>query len=129
MDGGSFKAFTANWCQAAGSASPDDFHCYQPLWQNQTTPESWCGDATRGATMKGGLGARENITWRLPTIDDWRTADSNGIRCVLPKETTFWSASNVTDGRGNVWVFTGHDGSVRDAMRLGTASVRCVGGR
>lgn len=125
--------FTANWCQASGNAQADDpsDYCNDATYQNQVTPESWCGDEARGAPMKGNIGSTQNITWRLPTKYDWQIADANGIRFVLPNMVYFfWSASVVSVNRDNAWLFYGGYGDYDfGGCRFCDNAVRCVGAR
>lgn len=124
--------FTANWCQASGNAQLDNLnnYCTNGTYQNQTTPESWCGNADTGAAMKGNIGSAENIIWRLPTIYDWKQADVNGIRFVLPNMNYwFWSASVVSYNRSSARQFYGDSGDVDNSNRDSGYAVRCIGSR
>src|SRR5690606_13122647 len=87
----------SNWCRAAGnreigSTATPDFtgFCESGTYQNQTTPQSYCVEASdlapiaagenwpSGSTYhgaKGGMGKNNgNVRWRLPTIYDWMQA-------------------------------------------------------
>ncbi len=64
--------------------------------------------------------------WRLPTKEDYKEAELDGIRKALPNmRYYFW----LTDDSGNLgrWLFSGHNGSIaNDLSRYNTYSVRCV---
>jgi hypothetical protein len=82
-------------------------YCNSGTYQNQTTPTSYCTEkAIYGPTLspalatenwttgvydlaKGGMRAvggtsSPGVRWRLPTIGDYKQADVNGIRHVMP---------------------------------------------
>ena len=77
-------------------------------------------------------------TWRLPTIEEYKDANINGIRTALPNMYDWWWSSSV--GRDSwdewddfAWVFGGDDGDVsQDYYRVGSSysrndyAVRCV---
>lgn len=76
---------------------------------------------------KGNL-TGSNPQWRLPTIEDYKLADVNGMRKVLPNmDYSFWSASSFSDGRSDAWYFDGGYGFVGNDRRYGNLGVRCVG--
>jgi hypothetical protein len=78
--------------------------------------------------FKAGLSYPQS-TWRLPSINDWKLADVNGIRKVLPNmDYVFWSASSYSYNRHHVWLFGGAGGSLSYNSRGNTPSysVRCV---
>ena len=70
-----------------------------------------------------------SITWRLPTIEDYKLADVNGIRKVLPNmDAGFWSASSLSNVVEVAWFFYGVNGGIYYYDRTdGVTSVRCVG--
>jgi hypothetical protein len=83
---------------------------------------------------KGGLGKNSTpgVRWRLPTRYDYSRADANGIRFVMPdmgpsSSGYEWSASVVSDNRGNAWLFNGYYGYLGYGNRYDTYGVRCVG--
>ena len=66
--------------------------------------------------------------WRLPTMEDYKLADVNGIRKVLPNmDIAFWSASSSSINRNLAWVFGGGNGYVNGDYRYYNNGVRCVG--
>ncbi len=76
--------------------------------------------------FKGGL-SHPQTTWRLPSINDWKLADVNGIRKVLPNmDDSFWSSSSYSYYRGGAWYFNGGYGGMDSGNRVSTSSVRCV---
>jgi hypothetical protein len=83
--------------------------------------------------MKGNMhkhtGATATVKWRLPAIQDYKVADHNGIRFVLPNmATNFWSASVFSSPRSSAWRFNGDYGRVEGVNRNFGLGVRCVGG-
>jgi hypothetical protein len=97
---------------------------------------------------KGGMGknSTDKVMWRLPTINDYKLADVNGIRFVMPDmgapanersvndgspgSTNWWewSATVSSVGREVSWLFLPGDGTIyysfsRDSTAVG---VRCV---
>jgi hypothetical protein len=147
-------SFSANWCGAAGSSnrsgSPyaeDDPAgiCDSEFSQSQTSPVSLCFEdsdwlttptvATDGSTFeydsaKGGMRklTTPSVRWRLPTINDWKLANVNGVRRVLPNmSSSFWSASVRSGDRSYAWLFNGYYGYINYDYRSQGNSVRCVG--
>lgn len=138
---------TAYWCRATGSsgggpyAEVDQYNiCDNATYQNQVTPESLCtedpGLSTSGTydSMKGGMRLTEtatspSITWRLPTIYDYKLADVNGIRFPLPNMgVKFWTSTLSSATRNFAWDFSGTNGNFDDVLRTSaTRSIRCVG--
>lgn len=77
--------------------------------------------------FKGSLSIADNVIWKLPSIDDYKLADVNGIRKVLPNmDFNFWSSSSDSDSRYYAWGFYGGTGSMGNDSRVYTSSVRCV---
>jgi len=109
------------------------------------TPISVCADASVIAGLngiatyttpnndyaKGSLGVASTpvVSWRLPTIEDWRQANLNGARKVLPNMTTptFWSASSFSVFRSNGWLYYGSTGEETKDNRNVAYAVRCIG--
>jgi len=140
-----------NWFQAAGYHKPGaislaeanlDSTDYQT---SATEAISVCPDVTAGGAIaagggtpgvtysapanvfhKGGL-SHPQVTWRLPSINDWQLANVNGIRKVLPNmDNIFWSASSDSGDRYGAWVFSGGNGVMYVGDRYFSNSVRCV---
>jgi hypothetical protein len=146
---------TYNWCKATGSnfssdtgnpyREDDPWNCcdsatYQNQAQTPTPPVSmcfedsaWLSTPTTADPMKGNMhkhsGASGTVKWRLPTIQDYKVADHNGIRHVLPNIAIyFWSASVVSNSSDLAWQFDGYYGYLSSPSRLNTSSAaRCVG--
>lgn len=70
------------------------------------------------------------VTWRLPSIYEYKKADEDGIRKALPNMNSwFWSSSvyrYYSDNSYGAWLFNGHSGSTGDVGRDSNYSVRCV---
>lgn len=137
-----------NWCRASGNAEstdPSNF-CNNGTYQNQTTPTSYCAEATglsprlagenwtngtyhagKGSMGKIATATSPSVRWRLPSIHDWNLADVNGVRHVLPNMGDTWSATVSSNSRNLAWYFSGTDGWVRTQTRSGNRHVRCVG--
>ena len=87
------------------------------------------------SAAKGGMGASSatlKVQWRLPTINDYKLADVDGIRSVMPDMGAFshgyeWSASVDSNFRGVAWIFNGGFGDVNNSLRSTSGAVRCVG--
>jgi hypothetical protein len=146
-----------NWCQAAGYSSASDTSSItgsdcsagsssKPGGLQPKNPISVCADATLLGKVngvdyytpiaeedrKGALDVTQ-VHWRLPTIEDWKLADVNGLRKVLPNlDTPFWSATSSSNGINNVWTFNGPDGEITlSSDRYDNSNgikTRCVGG-
>jgi hypothetical protein len=114
-----------NWCNASGNTeNRDGINCTAGGIGGQ----SWCTDDALHVAYKGNTLAAENVKWRLPTIYDWKLADVNGIRIVLPNMANwFWSASVFSLTRGLAWFFDGLYGYVDVGPRVSDDSVRCLG--
>ncbi len=97
-------------------------------------------------TAKGGLGKNSapSVAWRLPTINDYRLAEVNGIRMVMPDmgiaglqrpsrdgsaggSSYEWSASVYSFTRSFSWIFGSGFGYVSNNFRNVTYAARCVG--
>lgn len=69
------------------------------------------------------------VTWRLPSIDEYKEAEKNGIRKALASMNYwFWSSSVHYSYFGGAWQFHGGDGKTDYYHRdyYGDISVRCV---
>lgn len=138
---------TTNWCRGTGSSGGGPFaqadpsgYCTNGANQNQTTPESWCTEATGLNTpsaydsMKGGMrlaatSSSPSVVWRLPTKYDYALAEINGLRFTLPNLSfNFMSATVSTLNRQSAWFYDA-DGGYFDAgfRNAGTYSMRCIG--
>ena len=144
-----------NWCKASGSNeilnnpfAADDPSNYCD--HDQITPEQYqneddgdlaisacyedgenyftTSDAGINNNGKAGLGY-PSVRWRLPTIFDYKHADINGLRFVLPDADVSWewSSSVLSTNRNNAWIFGGSSGLVVTNLRTSNQDVRCVG--
>jgi hypothetical protein len=111
-----------------------------------TSPISVCPDVVSGkiaagggtyenyapnpeTNFKGNLNYSNGIIWKLPSIEDFKLADVNGIRKVLPRmDFDFWTSSSFSQYRRSAIVFYGSDGLSNAMNRYDYYnSVRCVG--
>lgn len=160
---GGANVFKTNWCKASGSnnksSSPlseddDDKICNTEPFQDQNDPVSYCAEdsqflagkiytskhkALEKIYAKASLSKDANagnVTWWLPTIDQFREAQIHGADLILPNSTNevnswFWtssveSKSDKSSERG-AFVFKGDRGSAIAKSRREGFSVRCVG--
>jgi hypothetical protein len=122
--------------------------CTNPVYGNSVTCEgdfeTWTVNNENFSTgvysvKKGGMGkissaSSPSVSWRLPTISDYKYADVNGIRFVLPDMAATgggaeWSATINSNTRTKAWTFSGTNGRVADELRSDeyVTSIRCVG--
>lgn len=124
-------------------ASPVSY-CAESAGVNAAAGENW-GAGTYFAA-KGGMGKNSMpaVRWRFPSIEDYKLADVNGMRFVLPdmgiagtnrpqidgspgSSSYEWSGSVVSSNRSYSWIFFGDLGNVSVNFRYNASSVRCVG--
>lgn len=124
-------------------ASPISY-CAEATGLNPPPGETWTSNGYVAA--KGGMGKLSTpaVRWRSPSIEDYKLADVNGIRFVLPDmgiagasrptpdtslgSTAYeWSSSVNSNLRGYSWYFIGATGSVYNVSRSVSLWVRCVG--
>ncbi len=142
-----------NWCKASGSNfitnnpsaqdDPNNF-CDNATYQTTGTGPgnkaiSACyedGDNyftnTGGIDSAGkaslGYSSTPRVSWRLPTLNDYKQADINGLRFVVPDQVTGeWSASVYSTNRFAAWGFNSSNGYANTSIRTNVSSVRCVG--
>jgi hypothetical protein len=86
--------------------------------------ESCKSDLAEVVNVKG-------LTWRLPSIDEYKEADKNGVRAALPNMSDwFWSSSVYQYGSSYAWGLDGVSGGVGIVNRsYYDGSVRCVAAR
>ena len=64
---------------------------------------------------------------KLPTIEEWDTAEKHSVREVLGlNDATYWSASVIATNRAGAWLFYGENGNVNYDYRNSNYSVRCI---
>lgn len=124
-------------------ASPISY-CAEATGLNPPAGETWSPPAYVAA--KGGMGKLSTpaVRWRAPSIEDYKLADVNGIRFVMPDmgiagasrptpDTSLgttayeWSSSVFSGNRYASWYFFGATGLVSNVSRIGSVWVRCVG--
>jgi hypothetical protein len=97
--------------------------------------ENWSAgtySSAKGGMGKTSSGTSPSVRWRLPTIYDYKLADVNGIRFVMPEMVTTssgyeWSASVYAGNRDYAWIVDGADGIVVPTTRYDPYDVRCAG--
>jgi len=75
-----------------------------------------------------GLPNFDGKSWRLPTKEEFESANTNGIRSALPNMNyTFWSSSVHAFYPNSAWLFNGYSGDLYYYNRhYSGGSVRCV---
>jgi hypothetical protein len=96
------------------------------LWSDHLSSKMTYSNALKACKdlkeMEGVAGS-----WRLPSIDEYNTAESNGIRSSLPNMNHwFWSSSVHDSDTGVALVFFGVNGNVYNIGGGDYNSVRCV---
>ena len=132
-------------CAPSGPLQPASpvSYCAEAAGLNAGVGDDWVTPIYM--TAKGGLGKNSTpgVRWRSPSIDDYKIADANGIRFVMPDMgiggasrpspdgsvagSAEWSSSVVSSGRFNAWVFIAGVGVVDGSIRSSTYGARCVG--
>ncbi len=123
-------------------ASPVSY-CAEAAGLTSDAGENW--GAGSYFTAKGGLGKNSTpgVRWRTPTMDNYKQADVNGIRFVMPDMGMAGSSRPVPDGSvaGNyewssslvsfiryfAWYVGTDNGVVSINFRSSTSGARCVG--
>jgi hypothetical protein len=92
-----------------------------PLTMNHTNAREACKEDLKEVAGITG------VSWRLPSIDEYKEAEKNGIRKALPNMNYwFWSSSMYLHYSYFRWLFMGKEGST-DGYPVGSReSVRCV---
>ena len=132
-------------CAPSGPLQPASpvSYCAEAAGLNAGVGDDWVTPIYM--TAKGGLGKNSTpgVRWRSPSIDDYKIADANGIRFVMPDMgiggasrpspdgsvagSAEWSSSVVSSGRGVAWRFSAGSGVVNGSGRGSTGGARCVG--
>ena len=132
-------------CAPSGPLQPASpvSYCAEAAGLNAGVGDDWVTPIYM--TAKGGLGKNSTpgVRWRSPSIDDYKIADANGIRFVMPDMgiggasrpspdgsvagSAEWSSSVVSSSRGVAWVFYADVGLVYANSRSFTYGARCVG--
>lgn len=147
---------SSNWCHASGLSNssegglnanykeddPSDI-CDNPSFQiNDNKPISLCKEVLADnnfgsnyfANAKGGLqqAGTPSVHWRLPSLNDYETAEYNGIRYILPDigaqgGIDEWTATVVANDRSKAWIYNGRQGLHSNQDRRLPSAVRCIG--
>ena len=132
-------------CAPSGPLQPASpvSYCAEAAGLNAGVGDDWVTPIYM--TAKGGLGKNSTpgVRWRSPSIDDYKIADANGIRFVMPDMgiggasrpspdgsvagSAEWSSSVVSSSRGYAWVFYADSGVVYGSLRSNAGGARCVG--
>ena len=132
-------------CAPSGPLQPASpvSYCAEAAGLNAGVGDDWVTPIYM--TAKGGLGKNSTpgVRWRSPSIDDYKIADANGIRFVMPDMgiggasrpspdgsvagSAEWSSSGVSSSRSYAWVFYADNGVVYGNGRSSTSGARCVG--
>ncbi len=68
-----------------------------------------------------------DVTWRLPSIKEYREAEKNGIRKAFPNmQGWFWSSTVDRYETDHAWQFVGDNGDTQTFFKVFDADVRCV---
>jgi hypothetical protein len=100
------------------------------LWSDRlpSTMNHYSAEKACKADLKEVAGI-SGVTWRLPSIDEYKEAEKNGIWKALPNMNYwFWSSSVHRSYSDVAWLFVGDYGSTGSGYRndYGYVSVRCV---
>lgn len=121
-------------------------YCAEAASVNASLGENWGTGvylAAKGGMGKTATAQSPSVRWRLPSINDYKIADANGIRFVFPDMgipganrpsidgsvggNWEWSSSLVSNNRSTAWNFVSNNGLVFSNNRLNSNSARCVG--
>jgi len=132
-------------CAPSGPLQPASpvSYCAEAAGLNAGVGDDWVTPVYM--TAKGGLGKNSTpgVRWRSPSIDDYKIADANGVRFVMPDMGiggasrpspdgsvaggVEWSSSVVSNFRYSAWFFYADVGYVFSNNRFITNGARCVG--
>jgi hypothetical protein len=132
-------------CAPSGPLQPASpvSYCAEAAGLNAGVGDDWVTPVYM--TAKGGLGKNSTpgVRWRSPSIDDYKIADANGVRFVMPDMGiggasrpspdgsvaggVEWSSSVVSSFRDGAWYFVAGSGFVGSGFRSVTGGARCVG--
>lgn len=113
----------ANWCNASGNNET-------PVSGTTIDCKTLGGQNLCANVLTTGISDNE-VSWRLPTRNDFLQADLNGARFVLPNvdEVAFWTATVSGANRDEAWMMSMSAGILSAQNRSSTHGVRCVGRR
>jgi hypothetical protein len=100
------------------------------LWSDRLPYMSHYNAETACSSNLKEVAGISGFTWRLPSIDEYKEAERNGIRKALPNmDNWFWSSSvhsyDDYNGSGSAWLFDG-TGDTYYGSRSSLSWVRCV---
>ncbi|MCB0421839.1 MAG: hypothetical protein KDD61_12640, partial [Bdellovibrionales bacterium] len=120
--------------------------CYEPPINDDGAAlgETWSTGTYSQEKGLMGKNSSPSVRWRLPTLRDYKLADLNGIRFVLPdigvpsasrpiKDGSLgfveeeWTATVFSTGRHVSWAYDGRNGFYDNAQRTFTREARCIG--
>jgi hypothetical protein len=98
-----------------------------PTQMDRLNAKNACKDTiAEGAGLSG-------VSWRLPSINEFKEAEKSGIRKALPNMNSwFWSSTANTNDSNDPWLYSGHYGNtftfsgIFNFARKFNFSVRCV---
>lgn len=130
-----------HWCQGSGNeqevelvfpSSDDDQDSIKTscseLIKNQGIQLGVCDAYTQKTSSKFGL----SLKWRLPSLNDWLLAETQGARFVfqdIKKDqelTPYWSATTSSKNISQAWVFNHPKGLAIEASKNSKFNVRCI---
>lgn len=133
-------------CAAGGPLQPASplSYCAEAAGVNAGAPgDDWTTPDYVAAKGKMGKNSVPSVRWRAPSIDDYKLADVNGVRFIMPDMgiagasrpspdgsvvgNSEWSSSLVSSYRVSAWYFLSDSGNVSYNNRNSAFSVRCVG--
>jgi hypothetical protein len=105
------------------------------LWSSQLKPTAWKQASGVDTDIQSDdficnsidYFTAEEVSWRLPTRNEFLLADINGARFVLPfTEYTYWTSSKVGNNN-NAWTIHQADGKLLEADIVDQHFSRCIG--
>lgn len=99
---------SGTWAQASGNVDRDkDYTC---------------------STINLDIFDEEEVSWRLPTRNEFLQADINGARYALPDtENKFWTASANGDDLTQAWAIEQSTGVLSKVGKSQELAIRCIG--
>ncbi len=113
-----------SWCEAAGRISEKGI-CSNDSKISLCEEKPGFLTPKKFAAKKGFL---SHVKWRLPTKEDWESAEKHGVREVLPNlPRWFWAETDFARHVDFAWQFNAFDGFLSTDSIYYTHAVRCVG--
>jgi hypothetical protein len=100
------------------------------LWSDRLASEFVFSSALKACTSPQNTrtGGITEVTWELPTIEDYKTAEVNGMRQALPRmNDVFWTSSRWDGFSGGAFFFMGKIGAESYGGLYVPRSIRCIG--